>query len=47
LGLAYRFRVSVHYHRGKHGSIQTGMALEKELRVLLSKGTKTLASSGS
>jgi hypothetical protein len=34
LGLAYRFRGSVHYHHGrKHGSIQAGMEL-KELRVL-------------
>ena len=34
MGLAYRFRESVHYHYGgKHGSIQAGMALE-ELRVL-------------
>jgi hypothetical protein len=34
LKLAYRFRVSVHYHHGeKYGSIQAGMALE-ELRVL-------------
>jgi hypothetical protein len=29
------FRGSVHYHHSrKHGSIQAGMALEKELRVL-------------
>jgi hypothetical protein len=29
LGLAYRFRGSVHYHQGrKHGSIQAGMGLE-------------------
>jgi hypothetical protein len=34
LGLAYRFRGSVHYHHGrKHGSIQAGM-VRKELRVL-------------
>jgi hypothetical protein len=33
LGLAHRFRGSVHYHGGKHGSIQAGMVLE-ELRVL-------------
>jgi hypothetical protein len=34
LGLAYRFRNSVHYHHGgKHGSVQAGMELE-ELRVL-------------
>jgi hypothetical protein len=34
LGLAYRFRGSVHYHQGgKHSSIQAGMA-EEELRVL-------------
>jgi hypothetical protein len=31
--LAYRFRGSVHYHGGKHGSIQAGMVLE-ELRSL-------------
>jgi hypothetical protein len=35
LGLAYRFRGSVHYHHGgKHGSIQAGLVLEKELRDL-------------
>jgi hypothetical protein len=35
LGLAYRFRGSVHYHHGrKHGSIQAGMVPVKELRVL-------------
>ena len=35
LGLAYRFRGSVHYHHGgKHGSIQADMMLEKELRVV-------------
>ena len=35
LGLAYRFRGSAHYHQGrKHGSVQTGMMLEKELRIL-------------
>jgi hypothetical protein len=34
LGLAYRFRDSVHYNQDrKHGSIQIGMVLEKELRV--------------
>jgi hypothetical protein len=34
LGLAYQLKGSVHYHQGrKHGSIQTGMALE-ELKVL-------------
>jgi hypothetical protein len=34
LGLAYRLRVSVHYHQGKkHGSIQADVGLE-ELRVL-------------
>jgi hypothetical protein len=34
LGLAYSFKGSVHYpHGGKHGSLQTDMALE-ELRVL-------------
>jgi hypothetical protein len=34
LGLAYRFRDSVHYHPGgKHGSIQEDMVLE-ELRAL-------------
>jgi hypothetical protein len=35
LRLAYRFRGSVYYHHGrKHGSVQAGMMLEKELRVL-------------
>jgi hypothetical protein len=35
IGLAYRFRGSVHYHHGrKHGSIQADMVLEEELRVL-------------
>jgi hypothetical protein len=35
LGLAYRFRGSVHYHQSrKHGSIQAGM-MQMELRVLL------------
>jgi hypothetical protein len=30
-----QFRGSVHYHHGgKHGSIQAGMVLEEELRVL-------------
>jgi hypothetical protein len=34
LGLAYRFRGSVHYHHGrKHGNIQADVALE-EVRVL-------------
>ena len=34
LGLADRFKGSVHYHQGgKHGSVQVGMAQEK-LRVL-------------
>ena len=34
LGLAYSFRVSVHYHQGReHGSIQASMVKE-ELRVL-------------
>jgi hypothetical protein len=34
LGLAYSFRSSVHYHRGrKQGSFQAGMG-QKELRVL-------------
>jgi hypothetical protein len=34
LGLAYRFRSSVHYHQGrKQGSIQADVELE-ELRVL-------------
>jgi hypothetical protein len=51
LGLAYRFRGSVHYHYGgKHGSIQAGMVLEKELRVVLHldpKATKRLSSAGS
>jgi hypothetical protein len=35
LRLAYRFRSSVHYHKGrKHGSIQVGMTLKKGLRVV-------------
>jgi hypothetical protein len=35
LELAYRFRGSVHYHHSrKHGRIQIGMVLAKELRVL-------------
>jgi hypothetical protein len=35
VGLAYRFRSSVHYHQGgKHGGTQAGMVLKKELRVL-------------
>jgi len=35
LGLAYRFRGSVHYpHGGKHGSVQADVNLEKELRLL-------------
>ena len=35
LGLAYRFRGSVHYHHNrKPGSLQADMMLEKELRVL-------------
>jgi hypothetical protein len=35
LELAYSFRGLVHYHHGrKHGSIQAGMVLEKELEVL-------------
>jgi hypothetical protein len=35
LGLAYRFRGSVHYHQGrKHGSIQADLVLEKELGVV-------------
>jgi len=45
LGLAYRFRGSVHYHQGrKHGSIQAGIALE-ERRVLhlVLKGNKRLS----
>jgi hypothetical protein len=35
MGLDYRFRNSMHYHHGrKHGNIQAGLVLEKELRVL-------------
>jgi hypothetical protein len=35
LGLAYRFRGSIHYHHDeKHGSIQADMVLEKEFRLL-------------
>jgi hypothetical protein len=34
LGLAYRFRGSVHYHHGeKHGSVQADM-VQEEVRVL-------------
>jgi hypothetical protein len=34
MGLAYRFRGSVHYHQGReHGSIWAGM-VQEELRVL-------------
>jgi hypothetical protein len=34
MGLAYRFRGSLHYHQGrKHGSIQAGM-VQEELTVL-------------
>jgi hypothetical protein len=34
LGLAYRFRGSVHYHQGrKYGSIQAGM-VQEELKLL-------------
>jgi hypothetical protein len=35
VGLAYSFRVIVHYHHGgKYCSAQADMVLEKELRVL-------------
>jgi hypothetical protein len=35
LGLAYRFRGSVHYHHSKKNvSVQADTVLEKELRVL-------------
>jgi hypothetical protein len=34
LRLAFSFRGLVHYHGGKHGSMQADMVLEKELRVL-------------
>jgi hypothetical protein len=35
LGLAYRFRVFIHYCHGKKlGGIQEDMVLEKELKVL-------------
>jgi len=35
LGLAYSFRGSVDYHHSrKHDSLQAGMVLEKEWRVL-------------
>jgi hypothetical protein len=41
LGLAYRFRGSVHYHhRGKLSDTQADMVLEKELRVPRSAGRK-------
>jgi hypothetical protein len=34
LGLAYSFGGSVHYHRGRrHGSLQAGMVISRELRV--------------
>jgi hypothetical protein len=50
LGPAESFSGSVHYHHGrKHGSIQAGIVLEKELRVrhLDSKAPrKRLASTG-
>jgi hypothetical protein len=42
LGLAYRFRGSVHYYQvRKYGSILIGMVLEKEMRILhlVSKAT--------
>jgi hypothetical protein len=46
LGLTYRFRGSVHYHHGrKHGSIQAGMVLEKELRVLIQRQPEETVSS--
>ena len=34
LELASRFRGSVYYHGGEHGSMQADMVLEKALRVL-------------
>ena len=35
IGLAWSSRSAVHYHHGgKHGSVQAGMVLEQELRVL-------------
>jgi len=35
LGLAYSSQGLVHYHHGrKHGGLQTGMVLEKEMRIL-------------
>jgi hypothetical protein len=44
LGLAYSFRDSVyHHHGGKQGSIQAGMVLEKELRVLHLPSSETAA----
>jgi hypothetical protein len=48
LKLSHRFRGSVCYHQGrKHGSIQAGTVLEKELRVLhlVPKGTSRRLSS--
>jgi hypothetical protein len=33
MGIAYRFRGSVHYQGREHGSIQAGIVLE-ELRIL-------------
>jgi hypothetical protein len=50
LGMAYRFRGSVHYHHGrKHGSIQADTVLKKEPRVLHLdlKAVRRLAFSGS
>jgi hypothetical protein len=34
LGLAYRFRGSVHHYGRRHGRVQAKMVLEMELRVL-------------
>jgi hypothetical protein len=43
LGLAYRFRGSVHYHQGrKHGSIQAGMLEELEGLHLVQKANRRL-----
>ena len=48
-GLPYIFRGSVHYHHvGKRGSMQAGMVLEKELRVLRpqDEGEETVGQTG-
>lgn len=46
LGMAYRFRSSVHYdHAGNHGSIQADMVLEEMIVLnLVLKANRRLAS---